>query len=1041
MLFVAFGEVNLLIVNMEITMKSNKKIIMFSGLALFVALASINVSAQENSISQETMFEIQDRVNSMPNYQLKQRQAALLAEAQDLAMDQSATQSPAKAKSMQGRIAEINAELSMITKILLAISGAAVLDNVFGDDYKDSTSPVISLNGSNPATVELGSVYMEAGATADTGEQVVISGSVDSNSVGSYTITYTAIDDWGNVGSTTRTVNVVDTTAPVLTIAGDNPASVELGGSYSDAGATGSDLGGTVSITSSGSVDTNSVGTYTISYLGTDPSGNTATATRTVNVVDTTAPVISVTGTDPVTHELGDAYTDAGATATDLSGSITVTTNGQVNADAVGSYVLTYVATDPSGNTATATRTVNVVDTTNPVVTVTGDNPATVELGTTYTDAGATATDASGTMTVVTTGTVDADTVGEYTLTYTSTDPSGNTATATRTVNVVDTTNPVVTVTGDNPATVELGTTYTDAGATATDASGTMTVVTTGTVDADTVGEYTLTYTSTDPSGNTATATRTVNVVDTTDPVITVLGTNPATVEYGTTYTDAGATATDASGTITVTTNGEVKASVGAYTLTYVATDPSGNTATATRTVNVVDTTAPVITVLGTNPITVEYGSDYVDAGATATDLRDGTVTVVTSSTSSTTTMGEQTITYTATDAAGNTSTATRTMTVVDTAGPVITILGTNPITVEYGSDYVDAGATATDLRDGTVTVVTSSTSSSTTMGEQTITYTASDALGNTTTATRTLTVVDTTGPVITIIGENPVTLEWGDDYVDAGATATDLRDGTVTVVTSSISSQDVLGEQFVSYTATDAAGNTTTAKRIINVVDTIAPVITILGDNPASSELGSNYTDAGATALDNYDGAVTVIESSSSSENTLGAQYIFYTATDSSGNEAQVVRTVNIIDTIDPVFTSGNNFVVAENQTSIGTMTATDLDTLTFSISDVVGGDVANAIVISSGGALSFTQAPDWEDRSEVYYTATVTVSDSSGNSVSTPITVAVTDIGGFDDNPDTGTDSDTETVVIIVETVTTGVGTGTATATTAVTTTTTTP
>ena len=1023
-------------------MKSNKKIIMFSGLALFVALASINISAQENSISQDKMFEIQDRVNSMPNFQLKQRQAALLAEAQNLAEDQSATQSPANAKAMQGRIAEINAELSMITKILLAISGAAVLDNVFGDDYKDSTSPVISLNGSNPATVELGSVYMEAGATADTGEQVVISGSVDSNSVGSYTITYTAIDDWGNVGSTTRTVNVVDTTAPVLTIAGDNPASVELGGTYSDAGATGSDLGGTVSITSSGSVDTNSVGTYTISYLGTDPSGNTATATRTVNVVDTTAPVISVTGTDPVTHELGDAYTDAGATATDLSGSITVTTNGQVNADAVGSYVLTYVATDPSGNTATATRTVNVVDTTNPVVTVTGDNPATVELGATYTDAGATATDASGTMTVVTTGTVDADTVGEYTLTYTSTDPSGNAATATRTVNVVDTTDPVITVLGTNPATVEYGTTYTDAGATATDASGTITVTTNGEVKAS-VGTYTLTYVATDPSGNTATATRTVNVVDTTAPVITVLGTNPITVEYGSDYVDAGATATDLrDGTVTVVTSSTSSTTtMGEQTITYTATDAAGNTSTATRTMTVVDTAGPVITILGTNPITVEYGSDYVDAGATASDLRDGTVTVVTSSTSSTTTMGQQSVTYTATDASGNVTKAYRVINVVDTTGPVITILGTNPITVEYGSDYVDAGATATDLRDGTVTVVTSSTSSSTTMGEQTITYTASDALGNTTTATRTLTVVDTTGPVITIIGENPVTLEWGDDYVDAGATATDLRDGTVTVVTSSISSQDVLGEQYVSYTATDAAGNTTTAKRIINVVDTIAPVITILGDNPASSELGSNYTDAGATAIDNYDGAVTVIESSTSNEDTLGAQYIFYTATDSSGNEAQVVRTVNIIDTIDPVFTSGNNFVVAENQTAIGTMTATDLDTLTFSISDVVGGDVANAIVISSSGALSFTQAPDWEDRSEVYYTATVSVSDSSGNSVSTPITVAVTDIGGFDDNPDTGTDSDTETVVIIVETVTTGVGTGTATATTAVTTTTTTP
>ena len=50
----------------------------------------------------------------------------------------------------------------------------------------------------------------------------------------------------------------------------------------------------------------------------------------------------------------------------------------------------------------------------------------------------------------MTTGSVDTDTVGSYTVTYTSTDASGNTGTATRTVNVVDTTAPVVTVTGDN---------------------------------------------------------------------------------------------------------------------------------------------------------------------------------------------------------------------------------------------------------------------------------------------------------------------------------------------------------------------------------------------------------------------------------------------------------------------------------------------------------------------------------------------------------------------------------------------------------------
>ena len=943
-------------------MNSYKNKSFFScGIALIVALFSINVSSQGN-VSEEQLIQIQERVDSIPSYRLVERKADLLLEAQNLENEMDVTQSPARKKSIQERLAEINAELGMVSKLLLVIGGAGALDAIFSDD-KDKTAPVITLNGSDPTIVELGDSYTESGATADTGEAVSISGSVNTSAVGTYTITYTA----------------------------------------------------------------------------TDRAGNTGTASRRVIVEDTTKPVITLAGSSPVTHELGTTYTDAGASAFDLSGAITVTTSGTVE-DAVGSYLLTYTATDPSGNTQTATRTVNVVDTTAPTVTVTGDNPATVELGTSYTDPGATATDASGTVTVVTSGTVDTDTVGSYILTYTSTDASGNAASKTRTVNVVDTTAPVITVTGDNPATHEFGTTYTDAGATATDASGTITVETNGEVNAD-VGTYILTYVASDASGNTATATRTVNVVDTTAPVITVLGTNPATVEYGSDYVDAGATATDLrDGDVTVVSTSISSTTVmGEQTITYTATDAAGNSSTATRTINVVDTTGPVITITGDDPVTVEYGSDYVDAGATATDLRDGTVTVVTTSNSSTTTLGLQYVFYTATDSLGNETQVYRTINVVDTAGPVITILGENPVTVEYGSDYVDAGATAVDVRDGAVTVTTSSTSSSTVLGEQTITYTATDALGNTSTATRIINVVDTTGPVITILGENPVTVEWGDEYIDAGATAVDVRDGTVSVTTSSTSSSLEVGEQTITYTATDSLGNTSTATRIINVVDTIPPVITILGDNPASSELGSNYTDAGATATDNRDGAIDVVVTSTSSENTLGTQYVFYTATDAAGNETQVTRTVNIVDTTDPVFTSGNNFVVAENQTAIGTMTASDLDTLTFSISDVVGGDIPNAIVISSSGALSFVQAPDWEDRSEVYYTATVTVSDSSGNSVSTPITVAVTDVGGFDDNPDTGTDSDTETTIII-EVVTGGEGTGTGTSTTTTSTTTTT-
>lgn len=77
-----------------------------------------------------------------------------------------------------------------------------------------------------------------------------------------------------------------DTTPPVITISGNNPASVILTHSYTDAGATANDDNdGNVTVSSSGTVDVNTAGTYTITYTASDAAGNHATASRTVNVV------------------------------------------------------------------------------------------------------------------------------------------------------------------------------------------------------------------------------------------------------------------------------------------------------------------------------------------------------------------------------------------------------------------------------------------------------------------------------------------------------------------------------------------------------------------------------------------------------------------------------------------------------------------------------------------------------------------------------------------------------------------------------------
>ena len=104
-------------------------------------------------------------------------------------------------------------------------------------------------------------------------------------------------------------------------------------------------------------------------------------------------------------------------------------------------------------------------DTTPPEITINGpDNPATITVDSTYTDAGATCTDAvDGTRTVTTTGdSFSTATTRTHTVTYTCSDTSNNEATATRTVNVEatpDTTDPVITINVDNPATITVGST------------------------------------------------------------------------------------------------------------------------------------------------------------------------------------------------------------------------------------------------------------------------------------------------------------------------------------------------------------------------------------------------------------------------------------------------------------------------------------------------------------------------------------------------------------------------------------------------------
>ena len=241
-------------------------------------------------------------------------------------------------------------------------------------------------------------------------------------------------------------------------------------------------------------------------------------------------------------------------------------------------------------------------------------------------------------------------------------------------------------------------------------------IVTVNSVDVNTVGTYTVTYNVSDAAGNAATqVTRTINITpDVTIPVITLLGEAEVSLELGSTYTDAGATAVDnIDGDITaniVTVNSVDVNTVGTYTVTYNVSDAAGNAATqVTRTVNITpDVTIPVITLLGESEVSLELGSIYTDAGATAIDNIDGDITanIVTVNSVDVNTVGTYTVTYNVSDAAGNAATqVTRTVNITpDVTIPVITLLGETEVSLELGSTYTDAGATAADNIDGDIT-------------------------------------------------------------------------------------------------------------------------------------------------------------------------------------------------------------------------------------------------------------------------------------------------------------------------------------------------
>lgn len=455
-----------------------------------------------------------------------------------------------------------------------------------------------------------------------------------------------------------------------------------------------------------------------------------------------------------------------------------------------------YLTLDTTGLAATGDPS----DTTAPTITLTGANPLNLSAGSTYVEPGYSASDnVDGDLTanVTVTGSVNTNTPGSYALTYSVSDAAGNLTTTTRTVNVVDNDAPSLTLTGANPLTIIQGTAYAEPGYTATDAvEGDLTndVVVTGTVDHLTVGNYTLTYTVQDSSGNQASQTRTVTVdpqaVDTIpdaflfnsvtgQPLQTLVESNAITVTGVAADTDVPVTiAGDPSSQYKVSTDGgatwggrtssPTNVRLGYLIIVSHTTSPYGTTTvTSTLTVGGVDgsfvsttetgdVVKPEITLVG-GDVTLVEGTAYVEPGYAATDNRDGDLSgsVVVTGTVDETTPGLYVITYTVQDAAGNNANATRLVLVEeDVQPPTITLIGGANYYVPLDATWSEPGYTATDNRDGDLTanVVVAGTVDTAIEGYYSLTYTVADAKGNTRTATRVVRV----GSGVTVGGSGP---------------------------------------------------------------------------------------------------------------------------------------------------------------------------------------------------------------------------------------------------------------------------------------------
>jgi hypothetical protein len=402
------------------------------------------------------------------------------------------------------------------------------------------------------------------------------------------------------------------------------------------------------------------------------------------------------------------------------------------------------------------------------------------------------------------------------------------------------------------------------------------------------------------------------------------------------------------------------------------------------------DITAPTISKNG--ELTYTMGDEAIDFDDFFTALDDSVGDVsafieVDDSAVDYTTAGTYQIIVSVEDSAGNKAEETFDLVVIFVDLEVPEITGMVDVSLEQGTtsyDYLN-GVTASDNLDGDLTediTVDDSAVDYLTVGTYEVVYSVSDAAGNEATEEITVTITtETVAPTLDGITDLSVGLNGTEPSLVDGVTATDNIVGDLTasiVVSHDTIDTSMLGSYTITYTVTDAAGNTTTETATLSVVDDVPPVIA--GHRDLTFNVFSNPTFLWKTvsAIDNIDGDILgsiVVDSSDVDMNVVGSYDLTYTVSDSAGNTTSVTVTVTVKDYIAPDYVENAIIYYLDGDDA-------PVYSDYISVIDNYDGDVTANVVFDDSSV----------DLNTVgVYSISMTVDDSSGNTSTATLTLVV--------------------------------------------------